>query len=830
MEVTDFNDDEVLFTAVENLVEAAAKAVRVGQPRKAEATLGRAQNLAVASIKAGALVGFIARAAISIQRSAHFSRSGSHREALSQAIAAGTDSEEVWRAWLAWHKAGMSQPATTDSTPRKSRPSTAVGTRGKPRHLAAAPRKDLPSWVERAVCVTIQAKHNIALELEYLEYEEVSSTDLNLQESCETILSCKDLIMELHRHSALLAESLLPADHHVRQLAEQAEAAAVMRLEEVHRGIAEWAEHTHEEETTMSSTRPANYVDPGHFILSPGERSAAGQATTATTATTGLTTLSGRIRPSSSPANMSSQRKNVKPGIGTRASKPQDDAEAPAHEELIRLPLEQRKLLAEVTLGDRSAGRHAHAQKPATGKLFAQPAMMKAPSDYYSFLGIPNDTEDPEVIHAARDRMEKLVDPEVLGNGAANLQDVVKNAVEILTDKEQRQKYDNLSDRVCVNARTTRARQRLSDQRLSLNGRPSSAPSKGKTSRPRSAQTPPVRPDSAQCARPASPSQRRFGSGQGLSRPDSGIVQVPRPTSPSRRPPASENEGQGKRALARRDPLKPDEDWNMQRDLFEDWLRENGGLDRKKLFYNQLASFEGMRVLQEDFRRKSKIFRQLYLKEVSAEDLHSNRVHFSAWGIQVREMMERKKRSGSPNSNKLQQSPVRRSLNAAPAPLLSPEATCSEGKRSSPTVTRTQTMTTSAPSRPSSPRSLHATSGGIASPMASPSQAAPRPTKSGKGTSSYGKDLREMAKQLKRSANSACQAVQGDARQARFSRKLSQSMPRAEVLAALAETPDDTPRLAYAAHGSFLQSLALNIGRPGKQPEGSVDQASFKPE
>mmetsp|Transcript_41608 Transcript_41608/g.75456 ORF Transcript_41608/g.75456 Transcript_41608/m.75456 type:complete len:806 (+) Transcript_41608:58-2475(+) len=805
MEVIDFNDDEVLFTAVENLVAAAAKAARVGQPRKADATLARAQNLAAASIKAGALVGLIARAAISIQRSAHLSRSGLHREALSEAIAAGNDSEEVWRAWLAWHKAGLSQPVATESVPRKSRPSTAAGSRGRPKSGAPVPSStDLPRWVERAVCVTIQAKHNIALELEYLEYEEVASTDLNLQESCETILSCKDLIMELHRHSALLAESLLPADHHVRQLAEQAEAAAVQRLEEVHQGIAEWAAHSREAETTMRRAPSEHYVDPGHFIGSPAKPTTAVEAQ--------ATTTSRRTRPSSSPANMPSLRKSPKPGIASRGSKAQD-VEAPAHEELMKLPLEQRKLLAESTLGARAVGRHVHAQKPATGKLFAQPAMLRAPLDYYSFLGIPTDTADAEVIHAAHDRMVKLVDPEVLGNGAASLQDVVKNAVQILTDKEQRQKYDSSADRVCVNTRTpTRPR-----QRGSLNSRPNSAPSKGRFSRPRSAQTTSSRPGSAQ-GNQACP-MRRTISGQGvLSRPDSGnIVQVPRPNSPSRRPPASEIEQ--KRPLARRDPLKPDEDWNMQRDLFEDWLRENGGLDRKKLFYNQLASFEGMRVLQEDFRRKSKVFRQLYLKEVSAEDLYSNRVHFSAWGIQLREMMERKKRIA----------PTKPEGRSHSAPLMGPEATgAAEGKmRSSPSTFTRQptchTVTSGGPSRPMSPTYTGAAAG--TSPLSSPTQAAPPRTKSGKG-SSYGKELRDMAKQLKRSANSACQVVHGDRKGKHAAWNPGESMPPAELLAALAETPEDTPRVAHG-HGSFLATLAMSIGRPG---QGNAETVSFKPE
>jgi len=66
------------------------------------------------------------------------------------------------------------------------------------------------------------------------------------------------------------------------------------------------------------------------------------------------------------------------------------------------------------------------------------------PTEYYGLFGLPLFTSDKKEIKAAHRRVVKLVHPDVLGDEASELQIIVSEAYDILTDEEKKADYDRM--------------------------------------------------------------------------------------------------------------------------------------------------------------------------------------------------------------------------------------------------------------------------------------------------------------------------------------------------------------------------------------------------
>eukprot|EP00440_Ansanella_granifera_P035628 gb/GFBE01038648.1/.p1 GENE.gb/GFBE01038648.1/~~gb/GFBE01038648.1/.p1 ORF type:complete len:615 (+),score=120.31 gb/GFBE01038648.1/:1-1845(+) len=205
-------EEEPMFAMVEKLVRAAGVSARQHNLKNAASALRRAYGVASTKADAGLLAGRVARAAVAVQYCTLLSRFDRHTMALKEALAAAREAEEVWSILM--------QAAVARDHAHK---------RGE----ALVPDKcpfglllrEPPAWMERAIVVLVQAKHCVAIELEF----SISEPDAAHQHP-EEIETVRDhLVPSLHREAAEIATQLLPKDHPVRLHSERAQAQSMVR-------------------------------------------------------------------------------------------------------------------------------------------------------------------------------------------------------------------------------------------------------------------------------------------------------------------------------------------------------------------------------------------------------------------------------------------------------------------------------------------------------------------------------------------------------------------------------------------------------------------------
>lgn len=102
----------------------------------------------------------------------------------------------------------------------------------------------------------------------------------------------------------------------------------------------------------------------------------------------------------------------------------------------------------------RSLDRVCHASGSTRAKAFGCTLLLGAacvrwrvaekaiPTEYYGLLGLPLFTKDAKEIKAAHRRMVKLVHPDILGADSSDLQSIVTEAYNLLSDEERKEEYD----------------------------------------------------------------------------------------------------------------------------------------------------------------------------------------------------------------------------------------------------------------------------------------------------------------------------------------------------------------------------------------------------
>lgn len=154
--------DDVLLALVEEQCEIASVSLRKGDHKQAIQLLHRAFRLAEAHVPSDdgcspeavpSPVGMLARAAARLQLCVALSRNRRHAAALVEARAAALEMDQVWRTLLV---ASVEQEAATVN-----------GDLATPAEPFRALLRDPPRWIEKAVEVSVQARHCVALELEF---------------------------------------------------------------------------------------------------------------------------------------------------------------------------------------------------------------------------------------------------------------------------------------------------------------------------------------------------------------------------------------------------------------------------------------------------------------------------------------------------------------------------------------------------------------------------------------------------------------------------------------------------------------------------------------
>lgn len=211
-------DDEVLFLAIDTLVDVASLSARQGKLKQAAGTLRRAYGMASERVEAGLLVGRVARAAVAVQYCALLSRWGQHMQALKEALAAAKEAEEVWGLLLAADEARQQAVARKEVL----RPDTNYGVL----------LKDPPKWLQKAAKVLVESKHCVALELEYgiaTGITGIGGEELPERLDSTALHAVWELIPALHREAAALASQLLPPGDALLALSAKTEAQALER-------------------------------------------------------------------------------------------------------------------------------------------------------------------------------------------------------------------------------------------------------------------------------------------------------------------------------------------------------------------------------------------------------------------------------------------------------------------------------------------------------------------------------------------------------------------------------------------------------------------------
>jgi hypothetical protein len=184
-------EDDVLFRVVEMQSGIADHARKKGRLRPASASLDKAFKEGAMRAAAGQPAGLLACASVRLQSCATLSRFHKHGEALEEACAAVLEMDKLWKEFGTAH--GVSQAAERDNrcvedALKKVYPGL--------RALMSKP----PKWLEKAVIVSVEAKHCVALELEYCILEK-ESTDAAFSDLQQAIAS-GDMNMHSHRPSA----------------------------------------------------------------------------------------------------------------------------------------------------------------------------------------------------------------------------------------------------------------------------------------------------------------------------------------------------------------------------------------------------------------------------------------------------------------------------------------------------------------------------------------------------------------------------------------------------------------------------------------------------
>jgi len=208
----DRREEEALFELVGKMVTSASIASRQHNLKSAATSLRRAYSIASKKVENGLLAGRVARASVAVQHCALLSKFGRHTLALKEALAAARESEEVWSILM------QAAVARDDAAKR--------GDVGRPEYtpyglLLKAP----PPWIRKAIVALVQAKHCVAIELEY----SVAGKAGQFSQHHEVEMVRGQLIPALHREATVLSQQLLPEGHPIRQLSERTQAREVTR-------------------------------------------------------------------------------------------------------------------------------------------------------------------------------------------------------------------------------------------------------------------------------------------------------------------------------------------------------------------------------------------------------------------------------------------------------------------------------------------------------------------------------------------------------------------------------------------------------------------------
>lgn len=188
--------EDTLFATVEKLVQTATLASHRRNLRTASNCLRRAYAICTKQVEAGSVAGRLARAMVTLQLCALSSKAGRHAEALEEALKAVLEAEEVWSAM----------------------------------HDGTANAEVSPSWsstlVSRALAALVQAKHCVAIELEYNLAEKKTTIASGNVPEVEMIRD--QMIPALHQEASALARHL-PSSSALRRLSERTQAQEASR-------------------------------------------------------------------------------------------------------------------------------------------------------------------------------------------------------------------------------------------------------------------------------------------------------------------------------------------------------------------------------------------------------------------------------------------------------------------------------------------------------------------------------------------------------------------------------------------------------------------------
>eukprot|EP00929_Paragymnodinium_shiwhaense_P014309 TRINITY_DN122211_c0_g1_i1.p1 TRINITY_DN122211_c0_g1~~TRINITY_DN122211_c0_g1_i1.p1 ORF type:complete len:707 (+),score=149.09 TRINITY_DN122211_c0_g1_i1:75-2195(+) len=225
-------DEAALFSAVEAEIVVASLAGRRGQLRQAAAVMRRAHALATSRVGLGGsqwLAARVARATVTLQYCALLSRFQRHGEALDEALAAAKETEEVWQALLS------AEDARAEACRRGNFVAMAMSDDCPFSLLLRSP----PRWLTTAARVSVQARHSVALEMEYtMQHQQRQAATGHPEVDADVETGPRwALIAALHREAAWLCEKLLPRDSGLQASSVKVEAQAAARRQEAERQV-----------------------------------------------------------------------------------------------------------------------------------------------------------------------------------------------------------------------------------------------------------------------------------------------------------------------------------------------------------------------------------------------------------------------------------------------------------------------------------------------------------------------------------------------------------------------------------------------------------------
>jgi hypothetical protein len=233
---------DALLAMMDSQAELANKKLRCGEVKQAMRILHQAYSMVEAYVESFPSAegvppaAMLAAATIRLSLCVTLSGVGRHTQALDEAKMAAVEIDKMWR--LLFLSSAEQEEAT------------AFGDKTKPAASLRDALRNPPQWLERAVEVAVQARHCIALELEFengpltaesrsclLGASSALSTGLEagVSDASDPVdeevpdpvplseaATIQEQIGKLHREGVLLARQLLPAEHAVRHHAELA--------------------------------------------------------------------------------------------------------------------------------------------------------------------------------------------------------------------------------------------------------------------------------------------------------------------------------------------------------------------------------------------------------------------------------------------------------------------------------------------------------------------------------------------------------------------------------------------------------------------------------